>query len=278
MSGIYWLASYPKSGNTWLRIFIENYVRNEPQPIDINTLPPPNVAYDRGFIDELLGVESASLPESVIDLARPRIYEAAKELPGFRFVKTHEQHRLNSAGESVFSQAATAGVILLVRNPLDIAISLAGFMCVSNRTATEWLADETYSLYPQRNYVSDQLPQLVGSWSTHVKSWLHSGLRIHVAKYEDLVTDPATHFAKVVRFLELPFDAERFARATRQSNFQTLQKQEATGGFRELATGAGSFFRNGKINNWRKELTEPEIERLSIKHHQMMSEFGYHSN
>lgn len=275
MPGIYWLASYPKSGNTWLRIFIENYVRNESQPAHINTLPPPNVAYDREIIDELLGVESADLSDSTIDQARPKIYEAAKDWADFRYVKTHERHRLNSQGTSVFSDSATAGVILLVRNPLDVVVSLSRFMRASYGTAIDWLADESYSLYPQLDYISDQLPQLVGSWSSHGQSWLNCGLRIHAARYEDLVSDPTTHFARIVRFLNLPFCTERLSTAIRHSGFKSLQQQEDVAGFRELATGAGSFFRSGTSDNWRRELTQLQVEQLTNDHYDTMQQFGY---
>lgn len=275
MSGIYWLASYPKSGNTWLRIFIENYVRNESQPVQINTLPPPNVAYDREIIDDLLGAESADLSDSMIDLARPRIYEAAKDWPDFRYLKTHERHRFNSRGASVFADSATAGVILLVRNPLDVVVSLSRFMSTSCGTAIDWLADESYSLYPQLDYLSDQLPQLVGSWSSHCQSWLNCGMRTHVVRYEDLVSDPATHFAEVVRFLDLPFSAERLNTAVRHSGFKSLQQQEEVGGFRELATGARSFFRSGTSGSGRRELTPRQVEQLTNEHYGMIQQFGY---
>ena len=38
MAGIIWLASYPKSGNTWLRAFLHNLLRDPGRPYDINKL------------------------------------------------------------------------------------------------------------------------------------------------------------------------------------------------------------------------------------------------
>ncbi len=38
MGKIVWLASYPKSGNTWLRAFLHNYIKQPAEPQDINRL------------------------------------------------------------------------------------------------------------------------------------------------------------------------------------------------------------------------------------------------
>ncbi|MEJ2083836.1 MAG: sulfotransferase, partial [Acidobacteriota bacterium] len=38
MTGIVWLASYPKSGNTWLRAFLMNFLDPGKRPVDINQL------------------------------------------------------------------------------------------------------------------------------------------------------------------------------------------------------------------------------------------------
>ena len=275
MSGIFWLASYPKSGNTWLRILIENYVRNEAQPIDINTLPPPNVAYGRGLIDDLLGVESASLPDERIDLLRPRLYETVAASAAFRFVRTHEQHRSNSNGDSVFSTQATKGVVLLVRNPLDIAVSLAHFMAVTVEEAADLLADENYTLYPQHTGITCQLPQRVGSWSTHTRSWMESGLPLHLVKYEDLVADTHRYFTRIVDFLDLPVDGDRVSRAVAHSTIDVLQSQESAGDFRELKTGAGKFFRQGQANRWMCDLPEPLADRILSRHHALITELAY---
>ena len=63
MTGICWLASYPKSGNTWFRIFLTNYLRDATSPVDINDLGHSAIASRRAPFDEALGFESGELSQ-----------------------------------------------------------------------------------------------------------------------------------------------------------------------------------------------------------------------
>ena len=209
MSGIYWLASYPKSGNTWLRIFLENYIRNADKPVSINSLPSTAIAYRRELMDDQLGMETADLAPHVVNRYRPRFYEAMADLPEFRYVKTHECCHETDVGEPVFSRQATAGVVLLVRNPLDVAMSLAHFMLLSTDEAIVEMANEQLTLSPETNSLYEILPQLVSSWSHHTVSWLESEFRVLTVRYEDLLSKPCKAFADVVRFLKFPEDEAR---------------------------------------------------------------------
>lgn len=275
MSGIYWLASYPKSGNTWLRVFLENYQRDATEPVSINALPPGNIAYQRATIDDWLGVETADMPCETVDRYRPRFYELMTDSPNFRYVKTHEQFRTNDRGEPVFSRRATAGIVLLVRNPWDVVISMAHFMCLSIAQAIREMANDDFTLSPQARSHYDHLPQLVGSWSTHANSWLDSGLRLHIARYEDLVAKPTAHFGEIVKFLGYSHDQDRLERAIEYSRLDQLRLQESRDGFGGLHTGASVFFRNGKACAWRGVLSQEQIDTIRQQHCEVIERIGY---
>ncbi len=128
MNGFYWLASYPKSGNTWLRLFLESLAIGG-NTVDINAL---NVsvsgghAASRSEFDRILDIESADLTDDEITLARPRQYEieaGTAKSPMLR--KAHDAWGLTPAGESLFPPGLTLGAVYLVRDPRDVAVSLS---------------------------------------------------------------------------------------------------------------------------------------------------------
>ncbi len=275
MSGIYWLASYPKSGNTWLRVFLSNYDRNEPEPTPINRLSSANIAYRRQLFDEWLGLETADLPDEVVDQYRPRLYERVAGAEKFRFVRTHERFRTNGNGEPVFSSSATSGVVLLVRRPEDVAASMAHFWQIPVDRAIERMSDDSMTLPSDADSFHDHLPQLVGTWSGHAHSWLESGLRLHVVRYEDLVADPKTHFGKIIGFMGWELDEERLDRAVEFSRIDELRTQEAREGFCEHHTDAPAFFRGRDSNGQRESLNPKQIESLEFTHGPVMRQLGY---
>ena len=114
------------------------------------------------------------------------------------------------------------------------------------------------------------------SWSQHVTSWLdQADLNAYLIRYEDLHTEPVRHFARLVELAGLEYNSERLARALEMSRFERLQSQEDAVGFKERPTESGRFFRRGKTNGWRDELTPEQIEKIIAAHGQVMNRLGY---
>jgi len=124
-AGIYWLASYPKSGNTWFRAFIANLQRGQDAEIDINALDTGEIASSRGWLDELLGFDSADLRAEEIERLRPEVYRwtVTKEAKDLSYHKIHDAYLRLDNGEPLVSREATRGALYILRNPLDVAIS-----------------------------------------------------------------------------------------------------------------------------------------------------------
>ncbi len=121
MSQIIWLASYPKSGNTWLRVFFTNLRRDESGPASINDLDPPNLAANRDLFDRCVGLDSDDLTDSEIDLLRPRVYlQLAAEAEELYFCKVHDSRRVLSDGQSLFPLEATLRCYLLNSQPTGL--------------------------------------------------------------------------------------------------------------------------------------------------------------
>ncbi len=277
MGRIFWLASYPKSGNTWMRILLTNYLRRADQPADINSLDSGPIASARQVFDDHVGIEASDLTPDEIDRYRPRVYEQmSRQAVGPLFIKVHDAFTRTRDGGPLISPAATAGVVYLLRNPLDVAVSLAHHTAADVERVVEMMADPEAAFVQNPERLHRQLRQRLLSWSGHVTSWVdESGLRLHLVRYEDLWADPAAVFAGVVRFCGLAEDADQIARAVDFSRFDRLQRQEAEHGFVEKLPLAQSFFRRGTSGSWREAMAPALAARLLANHHDVMRRFGY---
>ena len=278
MSDIVWLASYPKSGNTWLRVLLANYLRDASEPADINTIFVGPAASARRRFDEWAGVDAAALDPSVVDRLRPQVYRClALDADETLFMKVHDRWDRVDTGEPMFPADVTRGVVYIIRNPLDLASSCAHHWGVPLTAAVATLCDSSAAARDVSRDTPEQLRQFFGSWSDHVGSWVDdSGLPLHVVRYEDLAADPRGCFGEVVRFCRLDYDRDRVGKAVKFSSFDELRRQEAAAGFQERSPRApGGFFRRGVAGSWRDELPPHLARRLAGAHGPMMARFGY---
>jgi hypothetical protein len=275
MSGIFWLASYPKSGNTWLRAFVAALVSGE--PADINKLTfLGGIASNRSAFDEALGIASADLTLEQQANLRPRAYEIwAAEADRVLYCKAHDCYHLTPAGEPLFPSQATRGAVYVVRDPRAVAVSLAHH---SGRTIDDEIvrmanADASFSRSQDR--LDEQLQQRLHTWSGHVQSWLGAPFAVHMVRYEDLHAHPVAAFGAIAHFLELPHDMEQVASAVAATTFTRLQAQERASGFLEKPHHTAAFFREGRIDGWRDVLTPDQVARIELAHGPMMLRLGY---
>lgn len=278
MSGIIWLASYPKSGNTWLRVLLANYLRDASEPADINKIFIGPVASSRKRFDEWAGIDAAALDPCVVDRLRPEVYRClARDAGETLFMKVHDRWARVEGGEPMFPPDATLGVVYIIRNPLDLAASCAHHWGMPLAAAVDTLCDSSAATRDVSAATPEQIRQSFGSWSDHVGSWVDdSGLPLHVVRYEDLAADPLGCFGDVVGFCGLDYDASRVGKAVEFSSFGELQRQEEAGGFQERSPRApGGFFRRGEAGSWRDELPLHLARRLVAVHGLVMDRFGY---
>jgi hypothetical protein len=273
---IWWIASYPKSGNTWTRILLANYLRNADQPIDINDLDA-TIASERDVFDEHVGVEASDLTQEEIDRYRPAAYEeAVRRATQPLYVKVHDAFVRNPDGVPLFPALATAGVLYLVRNPLDVAVSFAHHAAVPVETAVGWMGDPECSFASDPARLQMQLRQRLLTWSGHVTSWIDGhDLPLLVVRYEDMKTDTVGTFAALIHFLRLEEDEERISKAVEFSRFELLQEQERARGFIERMPVPGGFFRQGVAGAWREQLPPHLVAKVIGDHSDVMRRFGY---
>ena len=274
--GILWLASYPKSGNTWTRAFLHNLfglLEGKDIEYDINKINE-FTTWDisaRAYMRHMNEVPSAD-NKPLIAAARPKVQaDIVARTEGLAIVKTH--HALvEDRGHPVINFQVTSGAVYVVRNPLDVAISFAHHMNKDIDTAIEHMAAENY----ETPVTEKSVYEIYGSWSQHVESWTRRPHRaIHVMRYEDMLAEPQKTFGKLARFLLLSPTPEQLDSAIERASFKRLQEQEAAHGFREKPEKAKNFFREGRAGQWREQLTRRQIRKIVKTHRKQMAKFDY---
>jgi len=274
VGGIIWLASYPKSGNTWLRAFLHNLMRNAQEPIEPNRLNELTLGdgLARFFEAHSGGRRTIDMPLAEIARLRPLVQrDLATRSSDSIFVKTHNWLGRDHDTPCI-DMSLTAGALYVVRDPRDVAISLADHFGLGIDQAIAQMADPE----ARTANLPGRVPDVMSSWSNHVRSWTQRPeRRLHVMRYEDMLARPQQAFTAVARFLGLPAPTERIERAIRFSSFQTLRALEERNGFVERSDHAERFFRRGRAGQWREALSAEQAERIGAAHAEQMARFGY---
>ena len=273
-----WLASYPKSGNTWMRLLLANYYSEVDDPHDINRPGITNgIASHRWRFDEVLGIDSSDLTDSEIADLQPRLYEAIAALnPARQWIKVHDAQSRIADGGWLFPPKASGVVIYLVRNPLDVAVSRAFHDGHGDMDRAIGLLCDPQGAVSGGGKL--QLRQFMGDWSHNVRSWLDQDeIPVLTVRYEDLLADTSRELSRVIAFArpDDPIDPTRIAQAVDYCAFANLQAAEAAAGFREATPRQKRFFRSGKAGDWIDHLTPAQANRIRQCHGATMRRLGY---
>jgi hypothetical protein len=274
MGNLVWLASYPKSGSTWLRAFLHNYIRASDEPYDINSLMDLSTGESGAARYRRHDPRPAS-QYSIADVQRmrPLVHrELTLAHPNLVFVKTHNASLLVE-GVPLMTPEVTAGAVYIVRDPRDIAVSYSRHLGRSLDETIAFMADPEAATGGTDVKVYERL----SSWSIHVHFWTRNpNPLLHVIRYDDMIAAPSETFAGVIRFLGEEPPADRLQRAIRFSAFDELRRQEQASGFIERPLEAvAPFFRSGRLGEWRDVLTADQRTRIERDHAAMMGRFGY---
>ena len=273
MGHIVWIASYPKSGNTWVRAFLHEILRKDSGAFDLDRMA--ETAGNEASIGNYRAIDprpwSRWTPADV-GRARPTAQAAfAQRHRHLVFCKTHLAV-LRSCGRSTINMDVTAGAVYIVRNPLDIAPSYADHQGLPLDVAIDLMNLDDHQTPSTETHVSE----LVGSWSQNVETWTRRRIPgLHVMRYEDMMTSPVATFCELAVFLRLKAPRRRIKEAVRTTSFVNLRRLEDQKGFGERSLPQKRFFRQGRVGTWRSELASRQIRKIAEGNEAMMRTFGY---
>ncbi len=276
-SGIYWLASYPKSGNTWFRVFLAHMLEVSGEPLQLDAIRTGEIASARGWVDDALGFDSAALSHDELDALRPAVYTwHATHGNGVQYHKIHDAYTYLPDGRALIPPAGSLGALYFIRNPLDVTISLANHLNCSIDKAIHLMQKPDFSFCGGCKKQQDQLRQKLLSWSMHVSSWQSAkGIPCLVLRYEDMKASPLETFSKAVNFLKLETKPGQIERALEYSDIARLQRLEKESGFKEKPPKARSFFRKGVVGDWKNTLTSEQVNQVIDAHRDVMEAYNY---
>jgi hypothetical protein len=276
--GIVWLASYPKSGNTWLRIFLYQLMRligGFPREADeLNQLDRASM-YESilfGLFEQALGQPLETATRQQVSMVRASVHAMIVErLNAVSLVKTH-----NVLGEvggyPTVNLGVTAGGVYIIRDPRDVAPSLAKHLGCDIDEAIRVMNVPGF----ETNNKKESAFEIWGSWSQHVYSWTTPAHdMILVVRYEDMLAKPTETFGAILRHLRQRPREDQVLEAIELSSFDRLQRQEEERSFRERSERADRFFVSGKAGAWRDRLTPAQADRIVADHGVEMRRFGY---
>ncbi len=267
-----WLASYPKSGNTWLRALLANYFIDGSGPVSINDMQKISFGDSSGpAYAELAGGDASRLaPEQIAALRQRYLQRIASGAP-VNFIKTHAAN-IRIGGQPLIPGRLTKAAIYLIRDPRDMVLSYADHFGKDLAQAVAAIANPQNRVRGNPKTVA----QFLCDWSGHVRSWTRArDFPVLVVRYEDLLEDPTGQFLRILKQIGAPIDQGALDQAVSHSCFDALSAQERKSGFRERGVHQERFFRMGSSGEWRGALPRELAARIAADHGAAMKRHGY---
>ena len=277
---IIWIASYPKSGNTWVRSFVIAYYFCENGIFDVNKLSLIQDYPNKQFFKET--VKKGEIHKHW-DSSQKNICDEKK----VKFLKTHNS-LITAFGNDFTKPEYSLGVIHVIRDPRNIITSLKNHYDFENyERALKFMQDENKILedYPHlKNYAKTNI---INSWRINYQSWMgNKNFRRLTIRYEDMVKDPQQTFEKLVVFINTlmrfkdKIDPKKLSNDIETTNFKSLQDIENKGKFSENFYSLKDnkkikFFYQGPENDWKKNLDENMIKKMNEYYKNDLKFFRY---
>lgn len=275
----FWIASYPKSGNTWVRCLIVSLANGGAPPELSRMVTWCPYSADRMWLERVTEIPTDELTfDEVTALRRSAHHALAAGDPLARLaaphliaIKVHDCY-----DPFLFAPAISAGAVYIVRDPRDVAPSWAQHAGYTLPQAIDEMAQTGKILGRHEGRLVTAAVQMFGSWSQNVTSWLDGfGEPLCLLRYEDLLARPHAEVARLAAFLNLPADEKTVAAAVENCRFDVLRDVESRDGFIEKGKHQERFFRRGRAGAWTEDLSAEQAEAILCAHRPVMARLGY---
>ena len=274
---IIWIASYPKSGNTWIRALLSAYLYSPKGNFEFNLLDKisqfPSQYYLEPFLKNLKNFKE--VPKYWIQ-SQNKINTENK----INFLKTHNA-MCTIQGNQFTNKHNTLAAIYVVRDPRNVITSLSNHYDISLNEAFEFITNKRKIIF--ENTSGDI--QYIGDWAGHYSSWKNANYFPKIIiKYEDLITNTKKTFSKILNFLgkekEIKKNKMKIRKVVNSCQFDVLKKMEEKDGFLESIYSKKkqkkiNFFNLGKNNNWKNDLNSSLVQKIEKNFEPEMTELGY---
>jgi len=278
---IIWLASYPKSGNTWVRSIISALLYSNDGVFNFKLLRKidqfPEKKHFKNLIEDFSNFN---------EIKRNWIFAQDKiNLDNeIKLLKTH-QGNYNVENNNFTNRENTLATIYIVRDPRSLIESISNHYTISLDEAYKFIITPRI-IGNSKSWTEDPggLLNLLGKWNDHYRSWTKHKKNLLLIKYEDLIKNPEKELFKIIEFLKkyLKFETNenKNKKILETTTFNNLKKMEKKGEFFEnapnkLTKNKVDFFYLGPKNKWQDILTDEIANKIELLFESEMREIGY---
>jgi len=282
---IIWLASYPKSGNTFLRTLLTSYFFTKDGNFSFEVLKNIKQFPDNGVFEKL-GIDISNQKEVVKNYIKVQEETNKRDGKTIRFLKTHSTLQ-DMNGYKFTDLNNSLGAIYIVRDPRNVVKSYSNHYQTSLDDAIKDMKNFKIAggIKNSKGRKGETIVH-IGSWSSHYISWKEFKKvdRYLIIKYEDLLEETEKTFLKILTFIckitktKLDLDKNKLKNVLKTTAFSNLQNLEKKNGFSEASNVDGkkiTFFKYGAKNNWKNFLTSKNIKTLEDSFKEEMEELEY---
>ena len=283
---IFWIASYPKSGNTWLRALISTYYYSENGIFEDYLLKKIDQFPTRKYFKDYKYDKKNAGETCKLWLKAQEKINLKNEI---KFFKTHNVFGKVNNFDFTNSQNSIGG-LYVVRDPRNVITSVKNHYQLNDEQAIEWITNENNFIYNVQNFEENGFSdfQYISSWKTNYKSWkVQKKIPIKFIKYEDLINQTYIVVLEIIEYINeitknnQKIDKQKLKNTLRSTNFETLKKNERDKGFseavplREDKNKKVPFFHLGPKNDWKKILNSDLKLKIEKAFEQDLKELSY---
>tara|TARA_B100000579_G_scaffold149761_1_gene121625 strand:- start:2885 stop:3757 length:873 start_codon:yes stop_codon:yes gene_type:complete len=289
MNNFFWLASYPKSGNTWVRAILSSLFFAKDYNFDFSLFDKITNfdSYENfNFIKDKNIKDFNNLQN--LSIISKYWTEAQKRLKSKKKYAIYKTHSCNvSIDNFIYADYKESdGLIYIIRDPRDLVISYSKHYRKSLDESINDMTNQNFTITnstPEKTFHSI----LISRWDLHYKTWKNLNVPKILIRYEDLIYDTKKTISLIIDFFIKNYNFKfnniesGIDKIIETTSFNKLRNHEKKYGFNEASYfyfkdgKAEYFFRKGVAGTWKNILSKNQASLIESQFKNTMEEIGY---